>query len=317
MEFRPFGNTGLQISALSLGTAAFGMNYGISPDASKTGGLPPPSGADCAMLVQRALDSGINLIDTARAYGDSEVVLGEALQGQRQRTFIATKVHCLDRRGAPLRGSALRARVQASVRKSLEALKTDHVDMLLIHSAPPTLLQSNEVIDVLREVKSRGWTRYVGASTYGQEAPRLAIEHHLDVIQVAYNVFDRRLEDTILPLARQHGVAVVVRSVYLKGALTERGDDLPEHLGQLTDLSRRFRQIAAQYELAPADLALRFVLTNPAVASALVGVRSVAELDLALQSAAQGPLPPNILADLDPLRTDDVQLVDPSRWGIP
>ncbi len=316
MERRFLSSANLPVAVISLGTAALGMTYGIQAGADKAG-QPPPSESDAAALLLKAVDAGINFIDTARAYGNSETLIGHTLGTRRKDIFIATKVHCLDRAGAPLTGQALCIQVLESLHTSLKALCTDHVDLLMVHSAPPELLERDDIYRALETVRLQGLTRLTGASTYGVVAPRLAIEGGLDAVQVAYNVLDRRMENEILPLAHSRGVGVVVRSVYLKGALTERGDDLPDHLDELRQLSCRFRDIAASYQMEPAEAALRFVLSRDEITTALVGLRSEAELQVALDAAAKGKLAPDILADLDTLRTENTLLIDPSRWGIP
>lgn len=317
MEHRLLGRARLPVSALSLGTVALGMAYGIHAGADKTAGEPPPTEAAAVALLQRALAAGINFIDTAPAYGRSEALIGRALHAQRNEIFIATKVQCLDSSGNPYTGQALEKQIRESLHTSLQTLHTDHVDLLMVHSAPEKLLERDEIFRVMETVKAQGLTRLTGASTYGVTAPRLAIEGGLDAVQVAYNVLDRRVEGEILPLAQQHGTGLVVRSVYLKGALTERGDGLPDHLDELRRLSRQFRAIAADHHLEPAEVALRFVLSNDAITTALIGIRSEAELQVALQAAAKGKLSPEVLADLESLRTENLLLVDPSRWGIP
>jgi 1-deoxyxylulose-5-phosphate synthase len=317
MERRFLGRAGLPVSVLSLGTAALGMAYGIHAGEDRSAGEPPPDEAEALALLQKAVNAGINFIDTARAYGNSETLIGRALHTRRDVVFVATKVHCLDQSGTPLTGQALQTQVRESLHRSLQALRTDHVDLLMVHSAPPALLERDEIYRVLETARSQGYSRLTGASTYGLAAPRLAIEGGLDTIQLAYNVLDRRAEEEILPLAHSRGTGVVVRSVYLKGALTERGEDLPAHLDDLRQLSRRFRNIAASYHLEPAEVALRFALSHDAITTVLVGVRSEVELQTALAAAAKGKLPSEILADLETLRTDNPLLIDPSRWGLP
>lgn len=308
------GNSSLRVSRLSLGTVALGLNYGIAADSSA--GAAPPELAEAIALIQHALASGLNFLDTARGYGNSEAVLGQALRGRRDQAVIATKVNCLDN-GQPLRGAALRERIRSSIRESLTLLQTDHVDVLMIHSAPVALLEQGEALALLAEVRAEGLTRVIGASTYGSEAPRLAIEQGAEALQVAFNVLDQRMADEIFPLAQQRGVGMVVRSVYLKGALTEQAENLPAHLEPLKALSRQFRQLAAQYDLDPAQAALRFALSRADISTVLVGVRSQSELDIALAAAAAGDLPAALLAQLATLRSEEETLLNPSYWGIP
>lgn len=311
---RRLGHTDLIVSSLSLGTVSLGAAYGISPDHA---GMPPPTFEESARLLHQALDQGINFIDTARAYGSSEAVIGRALKMRRREICIATKINALDAAGQPLRGDDLRRRAEESLLISLEQLQTDYVDLLMLHSAPPALLADGEALAALRAIQARGLARYIGASTYGAEAAQMAMAQGVDALQVAYNVLDQRMAAQVFPLAVQRGVGIIVRSVYLKGALTERAEDLPGHLEPLKQLSRQYRQVTASFDLPPADAALRFALSHPHISTVLVGVRTSAELTQAVQAAQQGPLSPETYDQFAALRCDDPALVDPTTWGIP
>ncbi|MBZ0295416.1 MAG: aldo/keto reductase [Anaerolineae bacterium] len=312
MEQRKLGHFELAVSVLALGTVSLGLQYGI---AQSKDGLPPPDESDSIDLIHKALASGINFIDTARAYGTSEQVVGKALKDRP--AVVATKAVCLDKDGKPLRGDALRRQVRESLETSLRLLNRESVELFMAHSAPLELLQDGEIVPLLRELRDEGLVETIGASTYGNEAALLAIEEGIDALQVGYSLFDQRMADKVFPKAQEHGVGMIVRSVYLKGAVTERAEDLPAHLQPLIEASRSYRQQVKEMELNPAEAALRFVLTRSDVTSALVGVRSVDELEQALSAAAAGPLTNDQWAALAAYRIDDPALVDPSTWGIP
>ena len=320
MQYRKLGNTDLEVSALSLGTVALGMRYGIASkeDGADVAGMIPPSDREAIQLVHRAIDEGINFIDTARAYGRSEEVLGSALYDRRDKVVITTKLSCLDAEGKLLQGDALRDHMNQSVDTSLQLLRTDWVDLLMLHSATVEVLQNSEAIDILREIQTQGKTRYIGASTYGTEAPQIAIEKGVNALQVAYNILDQRM-DEIFPLAEANGVGVVVRSVFLKGVLTPRADDLPEHLAPLKEKSEAVKQLARQ--LTPPmdriEAALRFVLSQSNITSALVGVHTQAELEASIAVAMQEPLSDDALNQFKQLRWDDPIMLNPSTWGLP
>ena len=123
--------------------------------------------------------------------------------------------------------------------------------------------------------------------------------------------------DEIFPLAKERGVGMVVRSVYLKGALTERAEQLPDHLEKLKQISREYRQLTSQQGIDPAQAALRFVLSQDEVSTALVGVRNQTELQLALDAAEAGGLPDDLLAQVTSLRIEEEELLNPGYWGIP
>ena len=159
MEYRPLGSSGLTVSTLSLGTVALGIPYGFIPDAPETGTAeqePPPSLSESIQLIHKAIDSGINFIDTARGYGRSEEVLGQALHDRRHKVILATKVSGYDAQGQLLRGEAIRHHMEASLATSLRLLRTDYVDLLMLHSAPVELLQVEEAIDQLFRFQQRG-----------------------------------------------------------------------------------------------------------------------------------------------------------------
>ena len=320
MQYRKLGNTELEVSALSLGTVALGMRYGIAPkdEVKDEAGMTPPSDNEAIELVHRAIDEGINFIDTARAYGRSEDVLGSALYDRRDKVVITTKLGCHDVDGNLLQGNSLRQHMTNSINTSLKLLRTDWVDLLMLHSATVDVMENSEAIDILKEIQTQGKTRYIGASTYGTEAPQIAIEKGVNALQVAYNILDQRM-DEIFPLAQANGVGVVVRSVFLKGVLTPRADDLPEHLAPLREKSDAVKQLAGQ--LTPPmnriEAALRFVLSQPNITSALVGVHTQAELEASIKVAMQEPLSEDVMNQFKQLRWDDPIMLNPSTWGLP
>lgn len=323
MEYRTLGRQDVTVSTLSLGTVALGMAYGIAPaDQQAAGkraiGLQPPTLPEATALIHRALDGGITHIDTARGYGNSEAVVGYALLGKRQQVILTTKGSCFGPDGALLRGKALQEQLESSLTDSLRLLETDYVDVFMLHSAPEAVFADEEAVGYLQDLKRRGLTRLIGASTYGSAAPLKAIEQGIDVLQIAYNVLDQTLAEAVLPLARDRGVGLVIRSVYLKGALTPRIEDLPERLAPLKERVRALAAYGASVSppLSLVEIALRFVLSQPLISTALVGVRTAAELDLALAQADQPLLPPLIMDQLEAFGWQH-DLLNPGNWNLP
>jgi 1-deoxyxylulose-5-phosphate synthase len=313
MKYRTLGRTGLQVSALALGTVELGLDYGIH--APGHFGRPPEE--EAIRLVHAAMDAGINLIDTARAYGGSERVLGRALQDRRQQVVLATKMRTQRDDGTTPSGEELRRQMLDSLDTSLRELQTDWVDIWQIHNLDqPLLAQIEGLVGIFNEVRGVGKVRWVGASTYGVEMPLAAVRSGIfDVVQVTYSVLDQRLADELFPLAAAQNVGVVVRSVLLQGVLTERGDYLPDHLEALRARSRRFRQLVAEsgVGLSPAQVAIAFGLAHPQIDAVLMGVRTLTELTENLQ-AVEATLPVDLLDQLYPLRLDDADLLNPGTW---
>jgi aryl-alcohol dehydrogenase-like predicted oxidoreductase len=316
MNYRLLGRTNLTVSALALGTVELGLDYGINAP----GHFGRPAESAAIHLVHAAIDAGINLIDTARAYGESEAVLGKALHDRRDRVVIATKVSAHLPDGTLPTGAALRQRMLSQLETSLQLLQTDYVDLWQIHNVDGAVLaQAETVAATFAEAQRSGKIRWRGGSFYGATLPTTALAYELfDAMQVTYSVFDQRLSHAVLPLAQTHNIGVVVRSVLLKGALTERADHLPDHLEPLRGRSRQFRQLIADagIALSPAQVALAFGLAHPQINSVLVGVRSEQELHNDLV-AVETVLPAPLLAQLQALRIDDEDLLNPGKWGIP
>ena len=316
MNERILGRTGLRVSALALGTVELGLDYGIAVP----GEYGRPATDEAIRLVHAAIDGGITLIDTARAYGESEAVLGQALRGRRAQVVLATKVRTQRDDGTTPSGAELRQLMEQALETSLRLLETDYVDIWQIHNVDAALLDRLDVVaEVFAAARQAGVVRAVGGSTYGAEMPLLALQTGLfDMLQVTYSVLDQRLADQVLPAAAARGVGVVVRSILLKGALTARGDHLPEHLAMLRERSRQFRSLVAESHLraSPVQAAIAFGLAHPQIDSVLVGLRSEGELREAL-GATVIRLPDALLQRLRALRLDDADLLNPSTWGIP
>jgi 1-deoxyxylulose-5-phosphate synthase len=316
LDYRRLGRTDLKVSALALGTVELGLDYGIAVP----GEFGRPTEAEAIRLVHAALEGGINLIDTARAYGESEAVLGRALHDRRGAVVLATKVRTQRDDGTTPSGEQLRQHMLDSLETSLRLLQTEYVDIWQVHNVDAALLAQLELLaEVFADVRSSGKARAIGGSTYGVAMPVAALESDLfDMLQVTYSVLDQRLSEQVLPTATESDIGIVVRSILLKGALTSRGDYLPNHLAELRERSRQFRGLVADagLNISPVQVAVAFGLAHPHIHSVLVGVRSEQELREALGAAAV-ELPADLLAQLTALRLDDDDLLNPSTWGIP
>ncbi len=291
MKYRRLGRTDLHVSEISLGTVELGLEYGISPGER-------PSETEAARLIDRAIDLGINFFDTARAYGESEAILGRALAGRREKVWLASKV-------------LSQGTVKQSVQDSLRTLRTDVIDLLMIHSASTEVILRGEVLRAMQDLRAAGHVRYLGASVYSEEAALAAIRvGGYDCLQIAYSLLDRRPE-RYLPAA---DVGIVARSVLLKGALTWRYSSLPDALDPLKAAVERLARAAGTDPAALPELAYRYILGQPWVHTALVGASSVEEVEAAVRYASVGPLPPDLLEQLRSTELHDDTLLNPSRW---
>lgn len=275
MERRRLGRTDMAASVLGLGGAEIGYQR-VSPAAA-------------ARLIHAALDAGLNVIDTAECYDDSEALIGRALAGRRQDVLLFTKV------GHPHgwgRGDWRPASILASVERSLERLRTDRLDLVQLHSCDERVLKRGAAIEALEAARARGLTRYVGYSGDGAAA-RYAVEcGRFDTLQISVNIADQAAIDEVLPLARAAGLGVIAKRPLANAVWARRRR--PD--SYYADYWERLRGLDYDFLRRPMDeavgIALRFTLTVPGVHTAIVGTARPERWPQNAALVAAGPLPP-------------------------
>jgi aryl-alcohol dehydrogenase-like predicted oxidoreductase len=195
-------------------------------------------------------------------------------------------------------------------------LRRDTLDIVQIHNATVAMAAGGEILDALLAARCRGKIRLLGASVYTEEEALAVIRSgQFDVLQVAYNLLDQRMAERVFAVAAASGVAVILRSSLLKGALTEKAQWLPPELLPLRrEVESLKRRLGDWQELI--RLAYRFCFSVPEASSVLVGARTLPELDAALEAMRAGVLEPDVLALYR--RTDlDEPWLNPSHWNVP
>ncbi len=280
MDKRELGSTGIGVSEVAFGGVEIGMPYGIGVSGAEDM-LPR---AQAVRLLHKALDSGVNFFDTARMYGQSERIMGEAFRDRRDRVVLCTKCrHLLDVSGSL--PEKLHETIEQSLRESLEALQTDRVDLFMLHQATMGILANEEIPAIFDEFKNKGLIRASGVSTYTTEESRTAIESgRWNVVQLPFNLMDQR-QSALFGEAARRGVGIVVRSVLLKGLLSDRGKGLHPALNDVEKHIEGYGRLldATGWDL-PA-LATKFALSFPEVSSVLVGIDRTEYLEQALRTA--------------------------------
>ncbi|MCC7418414.1 MAG: aldo/keto reductase [Acidobacteria bacterium] len=299
MRYRALGRTGLEISAIALGTVSLGVDYGIAAP----GGFGRPGEAAAAALIAEAFDRGVTLFDTAPAYGESERLIGRAI-GDDPRAIVATKTGT--------------AGIERSLDASRRALRRELLDIVQIHNATAADIADGRAIDALEEARRRGALRLIGASVYGEAAALAAIRSgRFDLVQVAFSVLDQRMAARVLPAAAASGVGVLIRSALLKGALSAKAQWLPPALDPLRQQAQRARdELAGGDWNALPSAAVRFCLSACGVSAVLAGVRTEAELAAALEAEAAGALTAGLASRAAALGLDDERLLNPSCWPV-
>lgn len=291
------GRTGIEVSRLGLGGVFLASDSAPERDAHAAVGA--------------ALAAGINYIDTAPMYGDSEAVLGRVLAGRNDALVVSTK---LGGRPSPF-DPRDKAALRASFDESLRLLGREYIDILFIHEpdrpgeydwwTDRTHLQG-PVLDVVRSLKDEGRIGYVGlGGTTAYEIVDLIETDVFDVVLTAFNysLLWREAERYIIPAAASRGIGVVIGSPLQQGALARRFDLDSAKLRWLSPPRRE--QLRALYRFADRagislpELGLRFVISNPAVHCVLTGARSLADVSSSIAAVGLGPLDDASLAELD------------------
>jgi aryl-alcohol dehydrogenase-like predicted oxidoreductase len=289
MQYRRLGRSGLKVSEIGLGTMMFG---------EKT------NQADATRVIHQALDAGVNLIDVADVYagGESERIVGAALQGRREQAILATKVG----RPTPLGGGLSRRYIFQALEASLRRLGTDHVDLYQVHRFDPDT-PLDETLGALDDLVRQGKVRYIGCSNFAawqlckalwvSDVRRLA---RFDSVQPRYNLVYRDPEAELFPLCLSEGVGVLAYSPLAGGVLTgkyleavpegSRGWQNPSwQEARLTagalEASARVRTVAERLQRPAGQVAIRWCLAHPAVSTALVGPRTEQQWAEALAAA--------------------------------
>jgi aryl-alcohol dehydrogenase-like predicted oxidoreductase len=312
METRVLGRTGLHVSKFCFGAGMFGY-FGNGDQ------------AECSRMVDAALDAGVNYFDTADVYshGESETILGKALGGKRDDVVLATKFS-LPMGGADpnKRGNSRRWIVRAA-EDSLRRLGTDYIDLYQVHR-PDSATDIDETLGALSDLVRQGKVRYIGSSTFPAEqiveahwAAETRGRERFRTEQPPYSLFARRIEADVLPTVLRHGMSAVVWSPLSQGWLTgkwRRGatpndaqrQNLQPHLYDMAradnqrklDLVEALDAVAQGAGVSLMHMALAFVTAHPAVTSAIIGPRTLDQLE-GLLAGADVTLSPDTLDAID------------------
>ncbi len=317
MRYRRLGRTQLSVSEVSLGTVELGMEYGLRESNESS----VPAETDARNLLNRAIDMGVNFIDTASQYGNSEEIIGRALKNRRSEYVLATK--CMHRLDEGLDYAGSRQSISESIDQSLSRLQTDYIDLLQVHGRDDLelelrIIRDGVVMDELDKARQAGKIRFTGYSSYSEEAAQAAIEYgRWDTLQIACNILDRRYLKRVIPEARKRGVAIIVRSALLKGALTDKSKYMPEKLSPLIEHIDRLVEVQSATHFSLPEMALRYVLSIPDIATIIVGADRTKYLEEAVSASDGKGLNDEILVKLEDMALDDPYLLNPGNWGIP
>lgn len=301
---RSIGKSGVVASAVGLGTWAIGgWMWGGTDE------------AESIAAIQASIDAGVSLIDTAPAYGlgRSEEIVGKAIKGRRDRAVIASKCglnwqskkgnHFFDQDGTPVNRYLGADGIAYEVEQSLRRLGTDYIDLYITHWQDPTTPIA-ETMEALERLKSAGKIRAIGASNLdAAELQQYVAAGQLDAIQERYSMLDREIEQTLLPIARQHQVAALSYSSLALGLLSGAidparefsGDDQRKDNPRFSHANRRkvaalkhaLTPVAEIHQASMAQIVIAWTLAQPGITFALCGARNATQ---ALDNARAGEI---------------------------
>ncbi len=328
MPNRILGRTGVSVSPLCLGAMMFGP-WGNKDE------------ADSVRVIHRALDAGINFLDTADVYsaGESERIVGKALAGRRDDVVLATKFFMPMGGTDPNRRGGSRRWIIREVEDSLRRLDTDYIDLYQVHR-PSLDTDVEETLGALTDLVRQGKVRYIGSSSYAAsqivEAQWTARDRYLERFvteQPPYSILVRGIEADVLPTARRHGMGILSYSPLAGGWLSGRWRkdavsaptsaarpsarfDMSSPANQRKlDVVEELAQLADQAGLTLIELAIAFVINHPAVTAAIIGPRTMEQLESQLP-AAEVTLTADILDRIDRLVAPGVTInPDDNSYG--
>jgi aryl-alcohol dehydrogenase-like predicted oxidoreductase len=293
------GTTGLAITRVGLGAWAIGgggWEFGWGPQDDE----------DSIAAIHRALELGVNWIDTAAVYGfgRSEQVVGNALEGLKERPYVFTKASLIEGPGRQIVQSLKRESIRRETEESLERLGIEAIDLYQIHWPVPDE-DIEEGWSALAELKEQGLVRHIGVSNFSvEQLRRIQQIAPVETLQPQYSLVERGAEDDVLPFAEEEGIGVIVYSPMASGLLTGRmtrdriadlaDDDWRKHdprfnepqLSRHLALVERLQTVANRHDATPGAVAVAWTLRNPAVDGAIVGFRRPDQVDPILVAAS-------------------------------
>ena len=291
MEYRILGKTGLKISAIGFGAWAIGGNM-----------WGPQDDNDSIAALNKAIDLGVNFIDTAAAYGNghSEKIIGKVLKTRKEKIYIATKIPPLMWPPSPdthAKDAFPKEKIISSVEQSLKNLQVDCIDLIQLHSWRENWTNDTDWHETLLELKKQGKIKFIGVSVHDNmedEALKLIETGRIDTIQVVYNVLAQTPAKNLLPKAQKYNIGIIARVPLAYGALTgkftlnttfaendfRRNKYYGNNLKDILEKVEAFKKVIGKDEKS--DLiayALYFALAHPAVSTTIAGIRNVKQAE--------------------------------------
>ena len=296
-----------ELSNFGLGTVQFGLDYGFTKRKTQE---------EVNDILNVAVENDINLIDTAREYGDSEEKIGVFNKEFDNDFVIATKLSLIDDLNN-LSYSFLKKHIQQSVNDSLSNLNLDNIPILQLHQVDMELYNNSDFWSCIEDIKQDKLIDNFGVSVYDTDDTQFLLDNHgdiIDFIQIPYNIFDRRF-DSIFEQIKINNIDVISRSTFLKGIIPSPVDNIPSELNDIIPYKLKLESASENVGVRVDELATLFVYYNKNISSTIFGVNSPEELKNNIDTIKQ--FNEDILDEIDfnELSVSEVKLIDPRQWN--
>lgn len=283
---------------LAIGTANFGMEYGFKNSRGKL------NSETVKNLLDYAWSCGINTLDTAKGYGESESVIGNYLTNDKEKTFnIITKINTVNH-------------IEKDLLQSLINLKQTNIYGFLIHHFHH--LKSEELLlKQLLQFKENGNCSKIGVSLYYPEELQYILDNNIpiDLIQIAYSIFDRRFEK-FFPILKSKNIEIHIRSVFLQGLFFTKSKDLVSHFDSIKHKIDAIQQLSNSSGLGIASLCLNFATNNKYIDKIVIGADSLSNLKSSVQVLSEKEKVKHYMESLSSFAEEDVNILFPHFWKL-
>nr|WP_321496410.1 aldo/keto reductase [uncultured Methanolobus sp.] len=293
------------LSRLTLGTAQLGLNYGINNKLGK------PHKEQALSILESAYSNGVTSFDTASAYGNSEIIIGDFVENkERSKCYIVSKLEPLAKNNVIQ--DNLEKNIFSKINSSLNNLKTEYIDNYLIHDFKD-IGHYKDLVPVLVKAREEGLIRNIGVSVYSpSEAETILTMNDFDAIQVPLNILDHRfLKNSLLKRLKENGFTIFSRSVFLQGLLFMDPNKLPVNLLAARSHLMNINQLVQDNNISISQLALNFARVIKEIDSIIIGVDSEEQLE---QNIRDFNIAGSFDIDASILENADESIIDPRRW---
>ncbi len=297
------------MAELCLGTVQFGMKYGINNIFGQ------PSEEDVFEMLDMAIEHGIRVLDTARAYGTAEIILGNYFKARKDINFIKLisklRPNVIENCEADIYGT-----VRREFEGTLERLHTDHLEGYLLHT--PEYIYQPRIIDALRRLKEEKLVEHIGISIYELQEGYAALRTEgIDYIQLPYSILDQRgMQEGFIHAAKDAGVTIFARSAFLQGLFMMEKERIPKHLQHAVPYLNQFEELLRQYEVECVSALVSFVMQEAEIDYFVFGVDTKEQLLQDIAASRNDKLPEELMKKLKGIFANiEKSIIFPSLWS--